>query len=349
MSRLDDAIARARDLTVREDHARRYVVELARWARPVSEPRRWRAPAFAFAVVVAAAAATLLLLVRRDTAERSEAIRVGDRVAIVAEPSTRYRVVAADAEHTDVLVERGTLTARLWPGARPHRLALRGAGVEAVATGTVFALEVDDAGARVHVHEGKVAVARGNEHVDVAAGTAWPRGVTYRGRRAGEQLLALAAPPPLPAPPRHAPIDAGVAETPADARLVEAPTDATVARVPTPAAAVLTDASPPPQPPAPALNERYRRARLLRGQGNFDAAIAECIAIADANDPTWSPIALVEAVRIELGPRASPERAVTLADRFTADWAAHQLAPEVRDLRCRALRQLDRADECQGP
>ena len=60
----------------------------------------------------------------------------------------------------------------------------------------------------------------------------------------------------------------------------------------------------------------------------------------------WSPIALVEAVRIELGPLADPERAIALADRVLREWSADALVSEARELRCRALRQLGRSDEC---
>lgn len=354
MSQLDHLIARAKDLTVRDDHARLQVAELSRWVRPHAEPSRTRLPWFAGGFAIAAAAAVIVLLVTRPTPtlDRGGALRIGDRVAIIAEPNTRYRVLAADARSTEVFVEHGTVTARLWPGAQPHRLALRGEGIEAVATGTVFALQVDDRGASVHVHEGKVEVTRGSEHAQVAAGTAWPVSATPRDRRAAEQLLAMA--PPLPSDtavssptavrddaPAAPPIDADQA-APADARASHVvptapspPTDAAAAPPP-------TDAAPPPT-----MNERYRRARLQRGQGNFDAAIRECLAIADAKDATWSPIALLEAARIELGPRASPERAIVLADRFIAEWSTHELAPEARELRCRALRQLGRDAECK--
>jgi hypothetical protein len=67
------------------------------------------------------------------------------------------------------------------------------------------------------------------------------------------------------------------------------------------------------------------------------------------SDATWSPIALVEAVRIELGPRTDPERAIELAGRMLREWPNDALAPETRELRCRALRQLGRAGECAAP
>jgi hypothetical protein len=345
VNRLDDLIARARQLPVHEPAARRYVAELRRWARPESRPARlpWLAAGFA----IAAAAVLLVVVLRPRVAADPSAIRIGDRVAIVAEPSTQYRVIAADAEHTEVVVDRGTVTARLWPGAHPHRLALRGGGVEAVATGTVYALHVDDHGsASVFVHEGKVAVRRGDDHVLVAAGTSWPASTLHRDRRAADQLLALAAPPLVAPPPAAEPAIASVTDA---AKSPDAPDVADVPPAPAPRVAPSHAKDPEPivdAPRAPTLTERWRQARLLRGQGSFDAAVTECLAIADAKDATWSPIALLEAARIELGPRASPERAVALAERFEAEWSSHQLLPEARELKCRALRQLGRDAEC---
>jgi hypothetical protein len=49
-----------------------------------------------------------------------------------------------------------------------------------------------------------------------------------------------------------------------------------------------------------------------------------------------------------MGPLAEPERAVAVADRMLAEWPQHALAPETRELRCRALVALGRASEC-GP
>jgi hypothetical protein len=60
----------------------------------------------------------------------------------------------------------------------------------------------------------------------------------------------------------------------------------------------------------------------------------------------WSPIALVEAIQIELHQLADPERAIALADRMLRDWPGDPLVSEARDLRCRALRQIGRGGEC---
>src|SRR5439155_6755161 len=67
---------------------------------------------------------------------------------------------------------------------------------------------------------------------------------------------------------------------------------------------------------SPSIKDRWHHARLLRAQGHFSEAIAECTAIADTRDPTWAPIALLEVARIYLGPLSQPEQAITTADRF---------------------------------
>jgi hypothetical protein len=67
--------------------------------------------------------------------------------------------------------------------------------------------------------------------------------------------------------------------------------------------------------------------------------VRECLTIAGAKDPTWSPIALLEAARIELGPRGLLERAIALCERFETEWSSAGLAPEARELRCRCGRR----------
>lgn len=93
--------------------------------------------------------------------------------------------------------------------------------------------------------------------------------------------------------------------------------------------------------------DRWHEARLLRGQGHFAEAVAACVAIADTGDATWAPIALVEAIRIGLGPLVAPEQALALADRMLRDWPSNALGNETRALRCQALEQLGRAAECK--
>jgi hypothetical protein len=331
---------------VADEDARAYVAELGRWSRVAAPPphrawRWWLGGAFAFA-----AAALLLLLLGRRGGDPAQPMRIGERVAVVAATGARYRVVAADAAHTQILVENGTLTARLFPGAAPHELLLVGGDVRARAVGTIYSLTVTKAGGAVNVHEGTVRVEHGGKTEVVVAGATWPAGAPHHAF-AGDLLVALA---PLPAAERP---DASVA-SPAmpDVQPVSADAGVADAAGAGDASSRLVDAQTTAAPPnatataEPSITDRWRRARLRRGQGDFAGAIADCLAIADAHDATWSPIALLEAARIELGPRSSPERAIVLTERIEREWGAHQLAPEGRALRCRALRQLGRGAEC---
>jgi hypothetical protein len=312
---IDSLLARARSATVRDELAAARVAELARWARRAPARRAWWALGAATVVGVAA----IVVLVTRPAPElRGEPVQVGARVAIVAEPGTRYRLAVTTAELTDIVVERGAVTARLWPGAVPHRLALHGGDLTAIATGTNYTLAVDEAGhGRVTVHEGSVALADGTRVAAVSGG---------RGATAAVQLAARAPPPPPPVPSR----------APAPAPEPE----------PEPAVASpsASPPAPPPRvaPPAPTLADRWSTARAHRARGDLAAAVAACIALADARDPTWSPIALLEAIQIELGPRTAPANALALADRFLAEWPDAAPAVEVRALRCRAAKQLGR-------
>ncbi len=337
---LDALIARAREIDVRRAHADEYSRELARWARPVGAPRRW-GPAFGGLVVAFAAVATIILIVRTPSraVQSDDPIQLGERVAVLSEPGTSYRVMQTDAARTEVVVDRGTVTARLFQGVASHELALSGGGVAATASAAVMSLAVGDQGGVITVHQGAAAVSRGREQRTVHAGDVWPPGSRGGGTRAAGRLLALAQPtvetvekPPEPTTvPVDVPpiIDAGV--------VVDSPPRV---RVPS---AVAGDAA---VPDTTTLAARWRTARLYRSQAKFDDAVTECLGIADAHDSTWSPIALVEAARIELGPRASPEHAVSLVDRFEREWPGHSLAPEARELRCRALRELGRGSEC---
>src|SRR5262249_34851534 len=125
-------------------------------------------------------------------------ITIGDRVAIVVEPGTAFRVIRAAADETRILVERRAVTARLFHPTAGHRLALEGGGVVASATGTVYSLAVGAGGATVRVDDGAVDVRDGAGARRVAAGTSWssPGAATVTApAAAAHALLALDAPP----------------------------------------------------------------------------------------------------------------------------------------------------------
>lgn len=352
---LDKLVDRARETTVRRDVADAYVRELDRWARPEPQRRAW-IPWFA-AGLAAATAVAIVLWVRPTgpstigaLATAPAPVQVGERVAIIATEGTAYRVVAASNGETRIAVDHGSVTARLFHGDTPHHLALEGGGVIATATGTTYSLSVTPAGGIVHVDDGTVQVVdRGGVHA-VAAGTSLPATAPTPDPKSAGALLQLSAPPPSPSmdpsvpvlPPSQVTPDASeVFDAPAD----DAPIDSrTTPTIPTTPRTAPMDAASPPE-----IKEQWRLARLLRGQGKFAEAIAQCLAIADAHDPTWSPIALVEAIRIYLGPMAAPEQAVATADRLLREWSTHALASETRSLRCQALGQLGRGSECAPP
>lgn len=382
MTQLDDLIARARAADVDRAAASRYVRELDRWARPMAAPRRWPwllLPVFAGALV--------LVLWRAGDRAPSSAdlpVQIGDRVAIVAAPETQYRVLSAERDETTIAVDRGAVTARLWPGARRHRLRLVGGGVTATATGTIYQLAVGEGPPVVRVLEGSVEVRdAAGVHV-VPASTSWPRASGAVDAPTGRALRAMAAPSKAraprtatddarastgdvhaPAEPSAEPIDEStpapadeIVDAPAPAA-GEAPSVAPGAAPPTaapaaPARANRDKVAAPAAAPTPAANEpaatlkdRWHTARLLRSQGKFAPALDACLAIADVRDPTWSPIALLEAARIALGPLADPDRAIALAERVLAEWPQNTLASEARELRCRARTQLGR--DCDAP
>ncbi|MBZ0235379.1 MAG: hypothetical protein K8M05_23830, partial [Deltaproteobacteria bacterium] len=166
---LDALIERARTSEVRDDgHA--LVAELDRWATRRPEPRRWPVWFGGGVLAAAAAAAIFFLWPRASTPVSGAPLQLGGRVAIVSDPGTDYRVIEASDAATEVVVERGAITARLWSGDAAHRLVLRGGDVVATASGTVYTLSVDDGVGAVFVHEGAVTVRAGAEETRVAAG-----------------------------------------------------------------------------------------------------------------------------------------------------------------------------------
>jgi len=341
MADLDTLVKVARDATIRRDVADSHVRELERWAARQPARRTW--PLWAAGGLAMAAAAVMIFTIARPAEVAPTTVRIGDRVAIVAEPGTEYRVVEATAGTTTIEVEHGAVTARLWPGAAPHHLVLAGGGVTASAKGTIYQLAVTAGHASVQVAQGTVEVAEHGEVHRVIAGTAWPV-TAHANTRGADTLLAMRAPEPVPAPPPAIPDVVAPLPDPV-------PPPAPPSPRPAPIVTPRDAASPVPSIGKPdlAIKDHWRDARLLRGQGRFADAVHECLTIADAGDATWSPIALVEAVRIEAGPLADPEQAVVLADRAIREWPHDALIGEVRALRCQALGQLGRADDCKRP
>jgi hypothetical protein len=361
---LDDLITRARELDVRPEHVSAYVADLARWTRRERDlPRQRRWPAFLVGFAAAATIAIVIWLVHAPSRGTESPTQIGDRVAILAARGSRYVVAAIDTSHTEISIERGAVTARVFPGASAHSVVLRGGGVQATGTDTIT-LAIDEHGsARVSANAGSAVVQDGAAGIAIEPGHSLPAQANPVGAAAAMRLSALDVPvarvvaTEIPRePPTDAPIvvqvPVPVERAPSDLKSQrdERPSNVVEPTPPHPPSldAGIADA-PHAASPTMTATERWRSARLFRSQGKFNEAIAECVAIADAGDRTWAPIALIEAARIELGPLAAPERALASIDRFTREWPGNGLDPEARDLRCRALAQLGRSAECTPP
>jgi hypothetical protein len=191
----------------------------------------------------------------------------------------------------------------------------------------------------------------------VRAGQSWPvtppsPAITAAAQRlahdplgAGPGGITAGAPGPTTAPdPPAVPRDASAdGQEPAAST---APADA----APSAGSARPTPAAPSPRV-APdtgssgiTLDQRWQRARRLRGQGHPRAALAELHELIARDDAVWSPIAIAEAMRIEASVLGDHAAMLPLGDRFLARYAAHSLAREVIDMLCRAHRALGHQD-----
>src|SRR5262249_53773372 len=137
-------------------------------------------------------------------------VAVSQRVTIIAEPDTSYRVVHASPDDTLITITSGAVTARLWPEPRPHHMVLSGGGITAIATGTIYSLAVRPTGPVVAAMEGTVEAHAGDAVHVVHAHHSWPSDAAGADPAAGYALLALASPPPPLFPPAIEPFDASV-------------------------------------------------------------------------------------------------------------------------------------------
>lgn len=334
--KLEEALAAAQRLEMREPHRRDMVAALLR-AQPAIEsaaPRLapWRL--IAGLSWAAAAGAVAFAVLARQPAEEKRApvslaspgltphpttapdalLHLGARVAILHPANARIEVQEVDARLTRIRLEDGRVTARLFAGTAPYRLQISTRDLVAVAVGTIFAVERSGGTSRVRVREGVVRVLHSEREHRVAAGEIYD---ALRGRvepdavaLEAEALETLALPPP----PRRP-----------DARTTSAAPSSPV----------------PESPPDPAAI--WREARLRRGAG-ADREAAELLeGLAARRDPTWSPLALAELVRLHAGPLHDPEQAIERADEFLARYGDHELRREVRLLSCAAHRSMGRS------
>ena len=337
---LEGALTRARALRLPDDAVRTRAEEAMRWAR-TAEPasrglRRWW-PAVSGAFAVAAAIAVVVVVPRAAPSPAGEPaiVDVGPRVAVTASPGAVYAVVAATADATDIAVVSGAVTARLYPGPALYHLRLVAGDLEATATGTIFTVAAPPSRRPYAVvHEGHVQVHDGAAEHAIAAGESWPpsapdlaitSSALRLGQHARHSVTAVLAPARAPrsetvsgtapsAPPDPAPASA---EPPASAGAAA------------PRGAVVTP-----------LEDRWRRARQLRGQGQPRESLALLDDLIRRADPVWSPIAIAEAMRIHASVLGDPRATVQLGERFLAAYPRHTLRHEVTELVCRAHRAL---------
>jgi hypothetical protein len=271
-------------------------------------------------------------------------VGIGSRVAVVPSPGAVYTVLAATAEQTDIAVRSGAVTARLYPGASPHRLRLIADQLEATATGTIYTLVMPPS---LHpyaiVHEGRVHVRdRDGEHA-VSAGQSWPAAASSPGspgslaidaaaHRLAQHAL-IAAPVAPTAPPAGGSGSGGPADEPAGSAAPDVP----------PAGQAPGGSAQPPAgavTPASGAEDRWRRARQLRGQGHPREALEILDELGKRGDAVWSPIAIAEAMRIHGSVLADPRAVVQLGDAFLGRYPGHALVREVTGMLCRAHRAL---------
>ncbi len=363
-TRLEAVLAGARAAEVRRDVAERFVDELERWSRrdaATRTPARRRAWVLFGAAAMAAMAVVAVVSLWTRLAPPPE--RVADLphdvpvaleplrlpgVAVIAASDTRYQVVSSGPQGTELALRSGRLVVRAWPG---HSVQVDHQTFRASADGAVFRIArvpSTTTAVAVEVVAGAMTIetrdpgAMEDARVErVGPGARWPADqaavFAASDQRAVTTLQQCTAfdldLPSVPPPDADLHLDAGsAAADPASS----------------PARRALGARPGPDAPPGVSIKDRWRHARLLRAQADFAGALAECDAIADAHDPTWSPIALVEAARIYLGPLDDLEHVLTTTSRFFREYPTHALTRDVRELRCRALAQLGRGNECAG-
>lgn len=355
--RLDSLLQRARDHQVSEDNAAACVAGVQEWAALHKRSQeRERSQRWLWALGGGLAAAALVLLVLSPWTLQSRRalvatvsteapvlvespapaiaaapLQVGERVALVAREGSRYIVLAASAERTEIAIEEGALTARLFPNtARDHELILRVQNLEVRATGTIFSVGLDSKGAAYSlVHEGSVSVHSGTHTIALQAGQVYPKNAVPDGTLGTSAMMLTGVEVTSVAQPDVTPVPVDPAQTDtldANAKLL---------------------ASPSPTSSSPI--ELWRQARALRSTGRFKQAINRLTELALSGDPTWAPLAQLELARLYDSDLSQPAKALTYAKAFLKSHANHELAPEARKLACQALAQLGRRDEVLCP
>jgi len=178
MARRHDTVRAAMTVDDRLDDIKRVRI-WSRLAQQLDAPARRRArwPAIAFAVAAAAAAATVVIVVRtRETphtltvaADATLTSRLGPYTRAALVGSAELEIVGTPGASTSVRLRTGTLLAAFDGGpGRSLRIDAPGASIDVI--GTVFAVDVRDAGTCVSVTRGKVRVTTPSDVIAVAGG-----------------------------------------------------------------------------------------------------------------------------------------------------------------------------------
>lgn len=232
---------------------------------------------------------------------------VGTRVALAPQARSRYQIETTNTLETTVHLQAGALPLRLYHSeSEPHHtLRVYAGNLLFEAKGTIYTVEMLEAGPALAVHEGEVWVrnAEGEVVARRGAGEVWPdsfvpsaRILSSASRLRAHSLVGSARP-------------ARQEATAVD----EAGTQLSLAQM-------------------------WKRARSLRVEGKVGEAIALLKTLKQTGDKVWVPLALLEQIRIYHGARTELPNAETemirLAEDFIRLFPAHDLTDEMLEMLC---------------
>ncbi len=340
--RFATALQGLKSLAVTSDHAAMATTQFLQSQSvanaQVSAPWYWKLSAVPAAAI--AVALTIWLMPAKDRETKAPAVarvlgsvvQVGPSVAVLPHANADFSIDHVSPDYTRLHIQTGVVDVRLThEDSSAHTVEVVAASTSFIATGTTYRVGFDDGRVFSTVFEGAIEIQREGQPV-TTLGTmeSWPdeRVVTMDSytsklaaygfretkRKSYSETMALvdAGPPPRPEPRRKTTTDAAK------------PDD------------VLT---------------LWRKARLFQGQGRAREALPLLREIKNRGDATWSPLALIEEIRLQVDPFASPKKVVSLANRFFATYPQHPLTAEVRHMWCSAHTSVSETQpmECKAP
>lgn len=261
-------------------------------------------------------------------AAKGQTMGLGHRVALVSSGGSRFDVVAQQPGMTRVVVQSGTVAVRLFHGSTTHRLEVAASNLIASAAGTCYSVGVVEGKPSVTVYQGKVLVQQDGQQQTVLPGQSWQEGklhdkeLTTFGKA---QLLAMPVPEPAAWPEQITPESA-----------------------PAPVNPEVAQSQPARNIEAAKPLDLWRQARLLRGQGRYQKAVALLQRLVKTRDPKWAPLALIELARLSDQVLGKPKEVIAYCEHYFADYSGHTLEPEATALFCRAKANLgQRSQRCE--